>query len=205
MKVYFIRHGLAESNMIGPDSTVGQYARLTPEGRQQMTNLAHFLGKFVTADTIYASPLPRTRESAAILADILDTEIVIDERIAEINKGVWQGMPVEEVIELEAKVDIDDRPYYRPPQGENWSDVGERVADCVEELRRVGISEAILVSHDHPIRMGIGKLTDQPISEWEAMPLNNASVTELDYDEGRWQLSTTLHNFRPATQETHHS
>lgn len=167
-----------------------------------MTNLAHYIGKFVTADMLYTSPLPRTRESALILAEILGTKITIDERLAEINKGVWQGMPVEDVIELEAKVDIDDRPYYRPPQGENWSDVGERVADLVEELRREGIEQTVLVSHDHPIRMGIGKLTDQPITEWEAMRLDNASVTELDYSNGRWQLSTTLRNSRPAPRPT---
>jgi broad specificity phosphatase PhoE len=130
------------------------------------------------------------------------SEVTIDERLAEINKGVWQGKPVNEVIKIEASIDIDDRPYYRPPQGENWSDVGNRVADCVEELRRVGIDEAVIVSHDHPIRMGIGKLTGQPVTLWETMPLDNASVTELDYVSGAWQLSTTLRNFRPTI---HHS
>ncbi len=198
MKVYFVRHGLAESNLIEVGSTVGQYARLTPEGRTQMAELARFIGKFVTTNTVYTSPLPRTRESARIIADILNMEVMIDERLAEIDKGEWQGKPVSEVIELEAAVDIDDRPFYRPPEGENWLDVGKRVSDCVEELRKIGVEEALLVSHDHPIRMGIGALTNQPVSQWESMRLDNASVTELTYIDGAWQLNDTLHNFRPA-------
>lgn len=197
MKVIFVRHGQAESNLDPLSGTVGQPSNLTAEGIWQTKLTAHFLGSFILTKTIYTSPLPRTRQTARIIAERLHLEIIVDERLAEIYKGDWQGRPVRDIVQQEAKINIDNRPTARPPHGENWRDVGERVSGFVEEQRRAGIQELLVVSHDHPIRMGIGRLTQRPLSTWEDMAVGHASVTELNYIENQWRLHPTLVNVMP--------
>lgn len=201
MKALFIRHGKAESNENPLEGTVGQPSNLTAEGRRQIEATAKFLGSFILTKTIYTSPLPRTRQSAKIIADMLHLTVIVDERLAEIYKGDWQGEPVHEVVQKEAEIDIDKVPFVRPPHGENWVDVGSRVAEFVEEQRLAGIEELLLVSHNHPIEMGIGKLLGKPIPTWEDLGVDNAGVTEIEYSHGQWNLHPTIVNITPYLPE----
>lgn len=51
-----------------------------------------------------------------------------------------------------------------------------------------------MVSHDHLIRMGIGKLLGTPLGTWEDMDLDNASLTVLRYEPEGWRLDPELTN-----------
>jgi probable phosphoglycerate mutase len=197
MRVIFVRHGLAKSNEDPLEGIVGQPSDLTAEGYRQVQAAARFLGEIITSKTVYTSPLPRTRQTAQIIAETLQLQTIIDDRLAEIYKGDWQGRPVREVVELEAQIDIDERPTTRPPHGENWRDVAERVYEFIEDNRKTGVQELLIVSHDHPIRMGIGLMLGKPLATWEDMSLDNASVTELDNATGHWQLHPEVVNVRP--------
>lgn len=197
MQLILSRHGEAASNLAAPDSRVGAPANLTERGRAQVEATALFLGRLASFDVVYASPLPRTLETASIYAALLELPLVTDARLKEINKGDWQGKLVSEVIELESQVDIDERHRFRPPGGENWQDVGERMRDFIHEIEGRG-QNIIAVSHDHPIRMGIGALLEKPITSWEDMALDFASVTRLTREDGEdWQLDQLLVNFKP--------
>lgn len=189
MQAILIRHGQAASNLQVLDRLVGEYATLTAEGKHQIQELSTMLGRILITRTIFTSPYPRTMQSADILAEALGLQIVVDERLQEIQKGDWEGKPVREVIELEAAVDIDQRPMFRPPHGENWQDVGDRVAELIEELRQRDHKQVLLMSHDHPIRMGIGKLLAKPIASWEDLRVDNASIHILEYANGAWEIS----------------
>lgn len=199
MRVLFVRHGLAESNVIDGTSRVGDDAALLPEGCQQIEQMAQMLGTLITTKTVVTSPVQRAVQSARILAEELDLHIELDDRLREIDKGIWQGLRVSEVIKLEAAVG--DRSTFAPENGESWEMVGTRVANAVEERRRRGIPELLIVSHDHPIRMGIGKLTEKPIKTWEDMAVDNGSVTELHYLNAAWQLHPTHVNMTPDVKQ----
>lgn len=189
-----IRHGKAESNESPLDRLVGEHADLLDEGRQQISRTAEFLSQLVSVQTVYCSPLPRTYQSALIIARSLRAEVVKDSRLQEIIRGEWEGRPVEEVIELEADVDIDERHTFRPPGGENWEDVGERMINFAEEMHKSNQKEVVAVSHDHPIRMGVGALLQAPVIKWEDIPVDYASVTMLEYQAGVWRINTDISN-----------
>lgn len=196
MEAIFVRHGLATSNKLGPGKLVGEEAPLLPEGRQQIEAAAHYLGPLITTDVVHTSPLVRTKESADIIARHCGLRLVVEPQLREIGKGDWTGMPVEVVIKLEGEIDIKHRHTFRPPGegGENWQDVGTRMAAFVEKERQAGTEQLLMVSHDHPIRMGIGALLGKPIEEWEDMAIANASITRLYYEDDFWQLDETLTN-----------
>lgn len=197
MRAIFIRHGEAESNLNLPSRLVDQHADLTPTGIEQIEATAKFLGNFVVSKSIYSSPYPRALQSAEIIARYLDLQVATEARLKEIDKGMWKGLPVREVIQKEAEIDIDERHLYRAPGGENWLDVGSRVASFIEDLHRGGLEEVLLLSHDHPIRMGIGALLKRPVVTWEDIPIGHASVTSLLYKNDEWRLDESMFNVRP--------
>ena len=72
MRLYIVRHGIAEDRLgVKCDAE----RRLTDEGRAKTLAVAEGLGALgVSVDVILTSPLPRARETAEILADVLGPE-----------------------------------------------------------------------------------------------------------------------------------
>jgi broad specificity phosphatase PhoE len=71
------------------------------------------------------------------------------------------------------------------------------MAEFVEEKRNQGYQDVVIVSHDHPIRMGIGKLMNRPPITWEDMHLDNGSITILEHTDAQWRLVPEYVNWRP--------
>jgi broad specificity phosphatase PhoE len=98
-----MRHGQSEHNTLdvynsNPDSSHYKVSHLTQEGEAQALQTAQDLLKQgfnrETISAVYVSPLPRTRETALILAKagvISEEMIVIDERLIEIQVGDLEG------------------------------------------------------------------------------------------------------------------
>ena len=146
-KYFVMRHGEGEHNISGIARTrVDDDTHLTDNGRVKATSSAKDLkDRDITA--IYVSPLIRTRETAEIVADIIGLpkdKIVIDERIKEIDAGVWNGKPFSFTSYFNT---IDS--YETPIEGgESPMDVKRRVGDFLNEINSKHKDENILiVSH----------------------------------------------------------
>lgn len=100
-----MRHGQAEHNLLdvynsNPASLHYRPSHLTQEGEvQAMQTAQELLTQGFNRDTVsavYVSPLPRTLETAFVLAKagvFSEENIVIDERLIEIQVGELEGMP----------------------------------------------------------------------------------------------------------------
>lgn len=152
-----MRHGLAESNARGVVSskiaTSGAFG-LTDAGKV----MAEETGKKLATeeiDLIITSPFVRTKQTAEIVAGVIgfDTQkIIVDERIREIDTGVFDGRPVEEY--RGHFVSQAEKFTKRPEGGENLLDVKRRVMAFLEELEREYAGKTILiVTHEYPIWM----------------------------------------------------
>lgn len=186
MRAILVRHGEARSNLGALERKVDEYADLTEKGKNQVLKVAKELGRFITTNTVYASPKPRTRQSAEIFADALGLQVVIDGRLTEVDKGEWRGKLVRNVMEEEAKVDPKERPTFRPPGGENWIDQARRMVELVEELRYTGVEQGLFISHNHPILCGTGMLLNLPLRTWEDRPLPNAGFIVVHHVDESW-------------------
>jgi isoleucyl-tRNA synthetase/bisphosphoglycerate-dependent phosphoglycerate mutase len=89
-KVTVIRHGQAEHNVGGFYQCTVPGVDLTETGRQQAKDAAAFLAN-QNVKVIYCSPLARTQQTAQAIADATGAEIVIDERLREIDVGEYEG------------------------------------------------------------------------------------------------------------------
>lgn len=76
MELYFLRHGIAVEHG-APGYEHNDDARpLTAEGRQEARQVATTLKSLIKPDLILTSPLPRARQTADIVGEILDVQVV---------------------------------------------------------------------------------------------------------------------------------
>lgn len=198
-KLYFIRHGESESNLIT------QFAGsldmpLTEKGRRQADVTAQFLRQ-IPITAVYASDLARAYDTGRAVAENQGIPLVGDCRLREIFAGEWEG---ETYADLERKFP-DSYGVWRTqiglarcPGGESVAELQERVRACVEEIVRNHPGETVcIVTHATPIRVMECLWTNTPLEQMHTIPwVSNASVTVAEYDEagiGR-QLERDLHD-----------
>ena len=148
-----MRHGEAQTNAAGKVSDDDSIpSSLTEAGKGVAKEAAT---KLHGVTKIIASPLKRTQETARIVAKELglNTEdILIDERIREIQFGVLNGKTVSEYHAFFE--DGEELMCKRPDGGESWCDVKKRVGEFLYEIEKEYENENILiVTHNSPAFM----------------------------------------------------
>ncbi|HEV2770116.1 MAG TPA: histidine phosphatase family protein [Solirubrobacteraceae bacterium] len=130
---------------------------LNETGREQARALAaEVRGENVAV--VYASPLLRAWETAAIVGEVLGLEPRADERLVEIDVGDWTGRLHEEVAENEADVFrawVDPDEGFRFPGGESIGEQRARVSAAIADVRARRESPALLVCHGGTIRAAL--------------------------------------------------
>lgn len=199
----YIRHGLALTNTTGPEGIVGADLGLTAEGMRQAELTGRLLAKLAIdgvvaplPDVLYSSPYIRARETAHIIANLVDRQVKVDYRLKEIQKGAWHGKTVGEVINLEAAIEQSEAHSFRPPEGENWFDVADRMVNFVDEAEERGDKSLVIVSHNHPIEIAIGKMTGLEVTEWKGRPVDNASLSRVVKKDGIWMIDENVYNLK---------
>jgi broad specificity phosphatase PhoE/ribonuclease HI len=137
---------------------------LTETGREQARKAAAWLAERTSIDAIVASPMLRTRETAAAAADVLGLPVEIDEGLIETAFGDWDGHTFAEIQQRwgdEVTAWLADSTV-APPGGESMDTVFE-------------------VSHVTPIKMLVRLALDAPMSVIYKMELSPASITTAQW------------------------
>lgn len=150
-----IRHGLSDFNVDGRFQGSGNLARLSDEGIEQ----AHLVGDMLrdhSIDVIYASPLLRTRQTAGIIAKVIDHPhpIQFDDRLREVDIPDWQGLKHQEIQDRNPTL---LKTFYESPEKfEMYSDgilrrplfdLYQRVSGFMDERISRSNSRILVVSH----------------------------------------------------------
>ncbi|PWV92493.1 putative phosphoglycerate mutase [Paenibacillus cellulosilyticus] len=188
---YLVRHALKEKD-------VGDVA-ITAEGRLQAEATGRFF-KGKTIDAIVASPLLRTKQTAAYMALSLGLEaavVVEDNRLRErANWGDLPGQSFDAFIAMWEQCTRD--PSYIPPAGDSARQAGERFAAALLEIGDAAPhgSSVVIVTHG-------GVLTDFLVHYFDEMELNRwhpefvavqstlvpeCSITQITYDDGQFRI-----------------
>lgn len=95
MNIYLVRHGQSEGNISGNVYGATDYP-LTALGREQADIIKeHF--KEIPVDAVYSSPLQRARVIGEMVAKNHGLEVIEDHRLKELDFGIFDDMPLEEV------------------------------------------------------------------------------------------------------------
>ncbi len=90
MKLYFLRHGESEANLLHEFSNRGFKHGLTERGFQQADELAQNL-RGIPFLKIYSSPLKRAIQTAEILGEHLEIPFETNDALREYDCGLLEG------------------------------------------------------------------------------------------------------------------
>jgi len=146
--IYLIRHGEAYSNVEPIIGGMNGDKGLTPLGIAQAESLRDRLAASgeIRADVLIASPLPRARQTAEIIAPALNQPIVFEQDVEELRVGEADGMHVGEFREKYGLPDYRVEPF-RPiaPGGEYWGEFMLRVATTLDRITREYVDRNIVI------------------------------------------------------------
>lgn len=162
--------------------------RLSSDGRAMARSAAahiHALGRPVSA--LYASPLQRTRESAAPLAELFDLAPIIDERIIE-PTNVFEGKRMRRALLNPLNWRHLARPAI-PSWGEPYAQVVARMDAAMSEAwNDADGGDVVMVSHQLPIWITHLSVAGEPLRhDPRARRCALSSVTSFERDGDRWR------------------
>jgi isoleucyl-tRNA synthetase len=153
---YFtMRHGEAENNLLDIYSTnIHANHHLTSKGVEDCVASAKALAH-EGIDLIVVSPFTRTKESAEIIRTTLglsEQQVVVDDRLSEINVDGFEGRPIKEYLEyFNSTLERFDKV---PDGGETFTDVRHRVGEFLYEIEaKYSGKKVLIVSHGDTLWM----------------------------------------------------
>ncbi len=192
MYLYCVRHGQSVYNAEG--RIQGQLdPPLSDLGRLQAEAVATRLGE-LPIEAVFSSPLDRARSTAEPLAKAIGVEIQTDDRLKEINVGVFQGMLWADVQEshpeFAEKWKAQD-PDYVIPEGESRRQLMQRGAAALHHVQQAGYQHVAVVAHGAILAAAFKTLFEIP-ARLNPFSLHNASITKIKYD-GQFRLRVFNH------------
>jgi alpha-ribazole phosphatase len=108
---------------------------------------------------IWTSPARRCRGPAGGIADALSIPLIADPRLLELDFGVWEGKPWDEIPRTELDRWAADPLTFRAPGGESGEALIARVSDFFAGLSQ----DCVVVSHGGPLRVLSALLRGAPV------------------------------------------
>ena len=165
---YFLRHGESEANraekIAGSTDTP-----LTPKGRLEAGRAAdRLIGCGIQA--IYTSPLARARDTAAIVATVLEMPYALVPGLEERDWGQMEGLPL---------TAITDRSI-TPEGGEGFQEFEDRVMTTLGRIN--GQTPALVVAHSGLLRVLRNRLGAGDVPGWvgNALPIHCVPAARSD-------------------------
>ena len=95
--IIFLRHGQAENNTKHILAGRTEGVSLTKTGIEQAERIAKYLAP-IDISAIYSSPIERAKHTAEIVAKNCSLDVVLDERLIEIDLGEFTGMHYDDMF-----------------------------------------------------------------------------------------------------------
>jgi probable phosphomutase (TIGR03848 family) len=135
---------------------------------------------------VYSSPLERTRETAAPIADAAGRHVQVDDGLLELDIGDWTGLDLKAARKRPEWATIQRYPSgFTFPGGESFIDMQARIVACVERLRSAHPGETIVaVSHADPIRAAVAHAMGTHLDLFQRVVISPCSLTAIAYGAG---------------------
>ena len=146
--LYVARHGETEWNEKGIISGRSDID-LSDIGYQQAKSLAEEVEELeIPITKVIHSPLNRAKETARLVAEKNNLSMVVDERLIELDYGIYDGTSDKQVEYLQNRTQF----ALRYPEGESLMDVYARVVPLLKEIEEDPENIYLLVCHNSVIR-----------------------------------------------------
>jgi probable phosphoglycerate mutase len=177
--IIFLRHGQAKNNIerILTGRTPG--VPLTEKGIDQAEKAAKFL-EHMNISAIYSSPIERARHTAEIVGKHNSLDVIIDDRLIELDMGKFTGVPYDEIFTSHGNVFMK---FYNGELEiahngvETFSEVKKRVLGIVDHvIENHPDQNVVLVTHMDPIKAMLSTVVDLTPTNLFELIIANASL-----------------------------
>lgn len=169
MQVFLIRH---------PPPLIAAgicYGRLDVDCVDPLPIAAHLRPRIPAGTPVFTSPLRRARQ----LAEAIAPEVVIDDRLAEIDFGAWEGLAWDDIERHALDAWAADVRGFIPPGGESVAQLQARAVDFAGTIDSLGVENVALVAHAGILRALAGHWRQLPFAEWTQLQFDFGSLTEI--------------------------
>jgi probable phosphomutase (TIGR03848 family) len=191
--ILLVRHGsTATTGTELPGRASGLH--LSDAGRAQAEAVAARIAALASGNgrqrrsvaAVYSSPLERTRETAAPIADATGRHVQVDDGLLELDIGDWTGLDLKAARKRPEWATIQRYPSgFTFPGGESFVDMQARIVACVERLRSAHAGETIVaVSHADPIRAAVAHAMGTHLDLFQRVMISPCSLTAIAYGAG---------------------
>ncbi len=188
--VFLVRHGQTKSNVNG--YYMGWLNEdINKVGYTQARGLSARLANLSIA-AVYTSPLKRTYNTAAIIAEPHKLELKVLDGLIEIRQGDWEGLHVEEISQgwpelwQQSRTDPSD---VTMPNGESFQQVTDRAVSAFEKIVAANQGkQVVIVSHEVVVKVIIVHALGTSNSIYRRFELSNASLSVVQVIDGKARL-----------------
>ncbi len=190
--VLLVRHGKTPTTgSVLPGRAAGLH--LAEEGVAQAEAAAHRIAELHRARTaakdgtgfvaVYASPMERTRETAAPIARALGLRVRQRPGLIECDFGEWTGRKLVDLGKLPEWKTVQRHPAgFRFPKGESFNEMQTRMVDTVNALVAEHPGEAIVaVSHADTIKATVAQALGTPLDLFQRIVIGQCAVSAVLY------------------------
>ncbi len=180
-----VRHGQTPTTgKVLPGRAPGLH--LAEQGLEQARTAAERLSKLTKVDAIYASPLERTRETAAPIGKALGLPVKADRGLLEADFGDWTGRELKDLMKLPEWGTVQRAPStFRFPSGESVLEMQTRIVGALDRLReRHPGGVVIAVSHADPIKAAVAHAMGTHLDLFQRIVISPCSVSAIAYHGG---------------------
>ena len=184
--VLLVRHGVTSTTgKVLPGRAPGLH--LSEKGHEQAASVAERIGGLPKQPVaIYASPLERTRETAAPIGRALHQRVLIEKGLLECDFGDWTGKTLATLSKKPEWKTVQNAPStFRFPNGESFIEMQSRMWTAIQRLVAKHAGEAIvLVSHADPIKAAVTQAQGVALDLFQRTVISPCSVSILAFGHG---------------------
>jgi len=178
--VLLVRHGQTPTTGTTlPGRAKGLH--LADTGRAQADAVAARIGALKNIEAVYASPLERTRETAAPIGKAVGVPVKADRGLLECEFGEWTGRKLSELNKLPEWKTVQQYPSgFRFPGGESFTEMQLRMVGAMDRLGAAHRGKTVvLVSHADPIKAAVAHALGTHLDLFQRIVVSPCSVTAI--------------------------
>ncbi|MGE3619838.1 MAG: MSMEG_4193 family putative phosphomutase [Acidimicrobiia bacterium] len=186
--VLLVRHGTTSTTgKVLPGRAKG--LDLSDRGRGEAEAVAGRIAGLVdgtrVVDAVYASPLERTRQTAAPIARAVGRRVRVERGLNECDFGEWTGRALAELSKRPEWTTVQRNPSgFRFPGGESFAEMQARITGAIDRLRHAHAGGVVVaVSHADPIKAAVAQALGTPLDLFQRIVVSPCSVSAILYGE----------------------